>query len=982
MQNIDNNETPNVIKNLQQNDPELKARFDTKLETVAHIRGNIFGSAGAKAISSRATISATESKVKDFVRENRELFGEIDASNLEAIHESTDPDGSKNIVFQQYHGRARVIGGSVRFKIKPSNEPDTISNRLFDDITDLPKRAAKSAENAVIKAEKATGCKAQSEKTELVVFRKGSKPHLAWEVELVGPMNEKPSSRSKHSMLAGNSDLPEDWIVYIDAINGEELLKYNQIQTAGATTGKGQGYYSDYEDLNTWFNDTTYQLRDTTQKASGGPEIITRDDNGTYSSSAPISEDSNNVWDNTINDPRHTSQGPEVDAHKYALKTYMHFKDKHNHIGFDGSGSDFDTTVHLGVNYSNAFWHPYYKKVFLGDGDRQKFDYFSEDAIVSHEFTHGYTQFTCGLNYYGEAGALNEAFSDIFGAAFVNNTWLCGVNCWLQNETAPAVRNMIDPTCGGKWSVSDPINSVMNGWQPSHYSVRYEGTWDNAGVHINSGIINNLFYLLTEGGTHTVSNQTVQGIGQTASENMLWRCMTVNLVGKPNATFLDFREAMLDACQDLYPEDLFKLMQVKNAFNAVGIGPDVYIRDNLTDTGVEPYIGEKPWRSPDIINRNYPSPDPNTDFGDFTKYYTQLVNYNADNYLYVRLQNRGACSGDANIKVYIVPTTTMGMPSTWTCIGSMFTANIPAGGKRICGPLIFEKSNIPPVPSGFHYCFIAVATDPLDPAPDINLINTTGEFRQFVVKVNNIAWRNTTVVYGPDIESCPPLQGFIGANPNEDPQNYSIRIDATNFIPGAAIKVSGPSRFLDVAEKQHMTSRVDDPDVPDGISSYGLNTVPDDADDELPGNGFNDIITNEYFILRVDYALPEATVIDKEYWLTVTQYLDGQRIGSFSLYLQPDNPSILRRVTMVKKDDDGDIIALYNPDETWWQEVTKAQAISDIESGRRTYWTAVQDGIRKDVIVVNDSRVAGGKYLRSSPDTQTPNNLDELPIKN
>lgn len=977
MDNAENNKIPKSVKKLQKNDPELKARFDPSLGTVAHIRGNVFGKSGAKPISSKATINAATTKAKEFIQENPELFGKISTGKLETVHESIDPDGSKNVVLQQYHGKARVIGGSIRFRTRSSDQPDTISNRLFADINDLPKQPVKSAEDATKTAKKVTDCKSQSEKTELVVFRRTKLPHLAWRVELVGPANEKLGSKSKHPMLAGNSDLPEDWIVYVDALNGKELLKYNNIQTAWATTGKGQGYYSDYEPLNTWFNDVTYQLRDTTKKiGSNGPEIITRDANGTYNSSAPISEDPNNVWDNTINDPRHITQCPEVDAHKYALKAYLYFKNKFNYISFDGSGANFDTTVHLGDKYNNAFWYPYYEKVFLGDGNGQTYDYFTEDCIVGHEYVHGYTQHTCGLNYYGESGALNEAFSDVFGTAFINNTWLVGAHSWLHKTTAPAMRNMIDPTCGGKWNVGDPINSVLKGWQPSHYSVRYTGTTDNAGVHVNSGIINNLFYLLTHGGTHTVSNKTVQGIGQTASENMLWRCMRVNLVGKPNATFLDFREAMLDACLDLYPEDLDKLMQVKNAFNAVGIGPDIYIRDTLSDTGVEPYTLS--CSSPDIINRNCPSPNPSADFGDFTKYYAQNVNHNFDNYLYIRLQNRGACAGNTTVKVYMVRMGTFELPSQWIYIGSIFAANIPAGGKRVCGPLIFDLSNIP---NYGHYCFVAVADDPLDPAPNINLINVVGEFQQFVMKSNNIAWCNTNVIVG----EIPPhgfFQGFIGASPNEAPKNYSIRIDATNFIPGAAIKVSGPSRFLRDDNKQHMTSRIDNPDAPDGISTYGLASIPNSANDALPGNGFNNIITNESFVLRVDYALPHATVINKEYWLTVTQYLNGQRIGSFSLYLQPDNPSVARKVTMVKKDANGDITALCNPDETWWKEVSKAQAISDIEAGRRTYYTSVQNGIRKDVIVVHDRSVAGGKYLRSSPDTVSPNNLDELPIKN
>ena len=39
------------------------------------------------------------------------------------------------------------------------------------------------------------------------------------------------------------------------------------------------------------------------------------------------------------------------------------------------------------------------------------------DDVVSHEWSHGYTQTGNGLIYRTESGAMNEAFSDIFGEA-------------------------------------------------------------------------------------------------------------------------------------------------------------------------------------------------------------------------------------------------------------------------------------------------------------------------------------------------------------------------------------------------------------------------------------------------------------------------------------------------------------------------------------------------------------------------------------
>ena len=81
-----------------------------------------------------------------------------------------------------------------------------------------------------------------------------------------------------------------------------------------------------------------------------------------------------------------------------------------------------------------------------------------------------------------------------------------------------------------------------------------------------------------------------------------------------------------------------------------------------------------------------------------------------------------------------------------------------------------------------------------------------------------------------------------------------------------------------------------------------------------------------------------------------------------------------RRVTHTGKDSDGDITKLCNPGELWSPRV-KADAIRDIESGAHTYYVLSSRG-RSDIRVVNGPT---GKYLRTDPDDETGNNLDELP---
>jgi bacillolysin len=76
------------------------------------------------------------------------------------------------------------------------------------------------------------------------------------------------------------------------------------------------------------------------------------------------------------------------------------------------------------------------------------------------------------------SGAINEAISDIFGAAVertngnksIADTWLIGEDLFLIHLAGQGVRSMADPTLYG---------------QVDYYPEKYTGTNDNGGVHIN-----------------------------------------------------------------------------------------------------------------------------------------------------------------------------------------------------------------------------------------------------------------------------------------------------------------------------------------------------------------------------------------------------------------------------------------------------------------------------------------------------------------
>lgn len=188
--------------------------------------------------------------------------------------------------------------------------------------------------------------------------------------------------------------------------------------------------------------------------------------------------------------------------------------------------------------------------------------------IVAHELTHGVTDFSSRLIYRNESGALNEAFSDMMGTA---------VEFYFQPPGTGSRR--ADYLLGEDviTAASFPLNGIRSMQNPAsfgdpdHYSVRYTGTLDNGGVHINSGIPNQAFYLAIEGGTHRLGGR-VTGVGSANREQIervFYRAFTSFLA--PSSNFAAARAATIQAARELYPGDPAVAAAVTQAWTAVGV---------------------------------------------------------------------------------------------------------------------------------------------------------------------------------------------------------------------------------------------------------------------------------------------------------------------------------------------------------------------------------------------------------------------------
>lgn len=195
--------------------------------------------------------------------------------------------------------------------------------------------------------------------------------------------------------------------------------------------------------------------------------------------------------------------------------------------------------------------------------------------VLAHELTHAVTETTANLTYQNQSGALNEAFSDVFGYAVDNTNWTIG-----ESTALGVIRNMADPTVSGVASApnfrpqpdklfSSLYKCVAAGSSciPGNTS---QGGNDSCYVHYNSGVLNHTFYLMTEGtaakpgGSYNGCSFT--GIGKDKSEAVMYRTLTTYLTASAN--FKSVYTAAIRACTDLYPTDTATCDTVKKAFQA------------------------------------------------------------------------------------------------------------------------------------------------------------------------------------------------------------------------------------------------------------------------------------------------------------------------------------------------------------------------------------------------------------------------------
>ncbi len=340
--------------------------------------------------------------------------------------------------------------------------------------------------------------------------------------------------------------------IYVSVTTGEIVARENQLHTTdvnGTANTKYSGTKTIITDSTAPFN---YRLRENTR--GNGVYTFNMKKGTSYGASVDFT-DSNNIWNNV------NANKDEVatDCHWGAETTYDYYKNIHGRNSYNNNNARINSYVHYSNNYDNAFWDG----IRMTYGDGNTFKPLTSLDVCGHEITHAVTSNSANLIYSYESGQLNESFSDIFGNT-IERFGKPGGYSWIIGEEitndGTGLRNMFNPKLKGH-----PRCYKSTNW--------YFGAGDNGGVHLNSGVQNWWYYLITEGGsgTNDVSNSyQVDSLGIAKAEKIAYRNLTVYLT--PTSQYADARFYSIRSAIDLYGNCSKEVIAVTNAWYACNVG--------------------------------------------------------------------------------------------------------------------------------------------------------------------------------------------------------------------------------------------------------------------------------------------------------------------------------------------------------------------------------------------------------------------------
>lgn len=476
-----------------------------------------------------------------------------------------DVDGTVHTRYERTYAGLPVLGGDLVVETSKAGATESVTKatRATIEVPSLkPTIAGARAERQALAAARAEDAKSPTVSGEprKVVWAANGEPVLAYETVVGGLQHD---------------GTPQELHVVTDAGTGAKLFEWQAVRN-----GTGHTVYSGTVPLTTTQSGSTYNLTD----GARGNHRTYNLNRGT-SGTGTLFSGPDDVWGNGT---ASNAESAGADAHYGAALTWDYYKNVHGRNGIRGDGVGAYSRVHYGNNYVNAFWSDSCFCMTYGDGSGNANPLTSID-VAAHEMTHGLTSATAGLIYSGESGGLNEATSDILGAAvefYANNSsdvgdYLIGEEININGDGTP-LRYMDKPSKDG---------ASKDNWYSGIGSID---------VHYSSGPANHFFYLLSEGSGAKVVNGVsydsptadglpVTGIGRAKAEQIWFKALTTKFTSTTN--YAAARTGTLAVAGELYGTTSTEYKAVQDAWAGVAVGsrpggPGGTTFENTTDVSI------------------------------------------------------------------------------------------------------------------------------------------------------------------------------------------------------------------------------------------------------------------------------------------------------------------------------------------------------------------------------------------------------------
>jgi bacillolysin len=528
-------------------------------------------------------------KTSDYLKTFKEQLNLKDNSKFAKVKLESDQSGYSHEKFQLYHQGIKVEYAT--YSLHSKNGKLTSMSGEYYDIKNKETTPTISREVALQKAIKQIGASQYLWENPENAAKIGYEKPKGELVFLPSMKDQGAKTNSQEVRLAYKFDIyaispVSRGDLFIDAETGAALYynatikhldKYshgNSTKTADANTKSAKALfvsanaatrYSGTQSIQTSLSSSSYILSDATR----GTGIQTYNmKQGTNYNSAVTFTDADNNWTAAEFDNANKDNGA-LDAHWGAEKTYDYWSTVHGRNSYDNAGAAIKSYVHYDKDYDNAYWNG--SVMTYGDGSGTYFDVLTSIDVAAHEIGHAVCEKTANLAYQKESGAMNEAFSDIWGAcveyyaAPTKSTWLIGEDI-ERRAGHEALRSMSNPKAEGQPDTYGGTNWISMTCVPNQLN-------DNCGVHTNSGVLNHWFYILSIGksGTNDVgSSYNVTGITIDKAAKIAYRLESVYL--SANSTYANARTYGIQAATDLYGAGSAEVIATTNAFYAVGVG--------------------------------------------------------------------------------------------------------------------------------------------------------------------------------------------------------------------------------------------------------------------------------------------------------------------------------------------------------------------------------------------------------------------------